>query len=214
MKFVLNILKAFLINFCFIGIIFANVTCPSISPASAEDSPSHQVEAIISDVICSFRELHSQSNGTFSSTLNLTKKKIIPFIDLKYATELALVKHWSQLEPRDKIMFERDLKKSLIRDYVGTLAVINNWKNINASVSNNFTQSGNIAEVEVLFFIDNENSKQSANITLKLIRKDRWRIFDLVYLSISILDMERIGYDSKIGRHGLENLLQIMLERS
>ena len=214
MKFVLNILKAFLINFCFIGIIFANVSCPSISPASAEDSPPHQVEAIISDVICSFRDLYSQNNGTFINILNLTKRKIIPFIDLEYATELALVKHWSQLEPRDKIMFERDLKNSLIKDYIGTLAFINNWDNINASVSNNFTQSGNISNVNVLFFVDNENSNQSATVTLKLIRKDRWRIFDLVYLSISILDMERIGYDSKIGRNGLENLLQIMLERS
>ena len=214
MKFVLNILKAFLINFCFIGIIFANVSCPSISPAIAIDSPSHQVEAIISDVVCSFRDLNSEGNGTFSSTLNLTKRKIIPFIDLKYATELALVKHWSQLEPRDKIIFERDLKNSLINDYVGSLAFINNWENINASVNHNFTQSGNIAKVNVLFFIDNKNSNQSVTITLKLIRKDRWKIFDLVYSSISILDIERIGYDSKIGRNGLENLLQIMLERS
>jgi ABC-type transporter MlaC component len=111
-------------------------------------------------------------------------------------------------------MFERDLKNSLIKDYIGTLAFINNWDNINASVSNNFTQSGNIANVNVLFSINNGNSNQSATITLKLIRKDRWIIFDLVYLSVSILDIERIGYDSKIGRHGLENLLQIMLERS
>jgi len=214
MKFIINILKAFLINFCFIGIIFANVICPSVSPAMAIDSPSHQAEAIISDVICSFRDLNSESNNTFSSTLNLTKRKIIPFIDLEYATELALVKHWSQLKPRDKLMFERDLKTSLIKDYVGTLAVINNWENINVSVNNNFTQSGNIANVNMLFYIDNQNSNESATITLKLIRKDRWKIFDLVYLSISIIDMERIGYDSKIGRNGLENLLQIMLERS
>ena len=214
MKFILNILKAFLINFCFIGIILANVSCPSISPSSAEDSPSHQVEAIISDVICSFRGLNSESNNTFSNTLNLTKKKIIPFIDIEYASELALGKYWNQLESRDKIIFERDVKNSLIKDYVGTLAVISNWENINISVNNNFTQSDNIAEVEVLFFIDNENSNQSANITLKLIHKDRWKIFDLVYLSISILDMERVGYDAKIKRNGLENLLQIMLKRS
>ena len=214
MKFVLNILKAFLINFCFIGIIFANVYCPSISPSIAIDSPQHQVEAIISDVICSFRDLNSENNGSFANTLSLTKKKIIPFIDLEYATELALGEYWSQLEPRDKIIFERDVKTSLIKDYVGTLALINNWENINISVNNNFNQSDNIAKVDVLFSIDNENSTQSANITLKLIRKDRWRIFDLVYLSISILDIERVGYDSKIKRNGLENLLQIMLERS
>ena len=71
-----------------------------------------------------------------------------------------------------------------------------------------------LQKLKCFFFIDNENSNQSATITLKLIRKDRWRIFDLVYLSVSVLDIERIGYDSKIGRNGLENLLQIMLERS
>ena len=214
MKFVLIILKAFLINFCFIGIIFANVSCPSISPKMAKDLPSHQVEAVITDVICSFIDLHSESNGTFINTLNLTKRKIIPFIDLEYATELALGKYWSQLEPRDKLIFQRDVKKSLINNYVSTLAVINNWENINFSVNNNFTQSGNIAKVNVLFSIENENFTESANITLKLIHKDRWRIFDLVYLSISILDIERVGYDSKIKRNGLENILQIMLERS
>jgi len=214
MKFILNILKAFLINLCFIGIIFANVSCPSISPTSAEDSPSHQVEAIISDVICSFRDLNSGNNVTLANTLNLTKKKIIPFIDLKYATELALGNYWNQLEPRGKIIFERDVKMSLLKDYVGTLVVINNWENINFSVSHNFTQSGNIANVNVLFFINNENSNQSVNITLKLIRKDRWRIFDLVYLSLSILDIEKVGYDSKIKRNGLENLFQILLNRT
>ena len=114
MKFVLNILKAFLINFCFIGIIFANVSCPSISPASAEDSPSHQVEAIISDVVCSFRDLNSEGNGAFSSTLSLTKKKIIPFVDLEYATELALGQYWSQLEPRDILIPDIDEDSAIL----------------------------------------------------------------------------------------------------
>jgi phospholipid transport system substrate-binding protein len=214
MKFVLNILKAFLINFCFIGIIFAKISCPSISPANAEDSPSHQVEAIISDVICSFRDLNSESNGTFSNTLNLTKRKIIPFIDLEYATQIALGNHWNQLDSKDRKIFERDLKNSLINDYIGNLLDINDWENINISVNNDFNQSGNITKVNMLFYIGDENSTESATITLKLIRKDRWRIFDLVYLSISILDIERVGYDSKIKRNGIEDLLQIMLERS
>ncbi len=90
MKFLPNILKAFLINLCFIGIIFASETCPSISPKNAGDSPTEQVEAIINDVVCSFIELQSGNNGTLASTLNLTKKKIIPYIDLEYSTEMAL----------------------------------------------------------------------------------------------------------------------------
>ena len=118
MKFVLNILKAFLISFLFIGVTHAATNCPSISPKLAEDGPTEQVEAILNDVVCSFIELHNQDNETLTSTLNLTKKKIIPYIDLEYSTELALDKHWSLLDKKQKKIFERDIKNSLIQDYV------------------------------------------------------------------------------------------------
>ena len=75
MKFLTNILKAFLINFCFIGIIFASDSCPSISPKNAEDNPTAQVKAIINDVVCSFIELQSDSNGAYHQLLILQKRK-------------------------------------------------------------------------------------------------------------------------------------------
>ena len=212
MKFLINILKAFLINFCFIGIIFANISCPAITPKMAKDSPSHQVEAIISDVICSFRDFHSQNNGTFSNTLNLTKRKILPFIDLEYTTQLALGKHWNQLVSKDMKIFERDVKNLLIQEYVPYLSGSLDWEKINVSVNNDFIQSDNIAKVDVFISIENENL--GALVTLKLIRKDRWRIFDLNIQSISIVDILKIGYDSKIKRNGLKNLLQILLKKS
>ena len=86
MKFILNILKAFLFSFWFIGTVIA-ADCPSISPKIAPDNPPEQVEAIVNDVICSFIALHSESNGTFQHTLNLTKKKIIPYMDLETPSE-------------------------------------------------------------------------------------------------------------------------------
>ena len=42
MKFVLNILKAFLISFLFIGLTYAATNCPSISPKLAGEEPSEQ----------------------------------------------------------------------------------------------------------------------------------------------------------------------------
>ena len=63
-------------------------------------------------------ELHNQNNETLTSTLNLTKKKIIPYIDLGHSTELALGNYWSQLDKKQKKIFERDIKNSLIKDYV------------------------------------------------------------------------------------------------
>ena len=175
MKFVVNILKAFLINFLFIGLIHAATNCPSISPKLAGDGPTEQVEAILNDIVCSFIELKKQNNGTLSSTLNLTKKKIIPFIDLEYSTEIALDKYWSLLDKRQKKVFERDIKNSLINEYIKILADINQWEDITISVNKNFTQTDNTAKVKILVSLD--KTKTKAYVTLKMINKDSWKLY-------------------------------------
>ena len=212
MKFVPNILKAFLINLCFIGIIFALESCPAVSPKIAGDTPTDQVDAILNDIVCSFIDLQAGNNGTLASTLNLTKKKILPFIDLEYFTEIALGKYWNQLDSRQKKIFERDIKNSLIEEYVVILASFNEWEDIQISVNEDFSEIENMAKVKVSVSLENGDGKTT--VTLKLIRSNRWKIYDLDYQTISIVGMEKMGYDSKIKRQGIEKLIQKMLSKS
>ena len=213
MKIVLNILKAFLINISFIGIILASNSCPSIHPQEAKDLPVEQAEAIIGDILCSFIDLHTEGNNNFFSALSLTKKKIIPYIDLEYSTELALGDYWKQLQPMDRKIFERDIKATLIEEYINSLVNLEIWNRVNITVDKNFTQHNNLAEVKIISSLENENI--TAAVTLKLIRKDRWRIYDLVYLSFSMLDYFEYSYDQKIKLSGgLKNTLKNMLQRT
>ena len=213
MKIVLNILKAFLINISFIGIIFASNSCPSISPNDAKDLPVEQAEAILGDILCSFIELQTEGNNTFFSALSLTKKKIIPYIDIEYSTELALGSYWKQLQPMDKKIFERDIKTTLIDEYINSLVNLEDWNQVNITVDKNFSQLNNLAEVKVFLSFENENINYT--VTLKMIRKDRWRIYDLVWQSLSIVDYFEYSYYEKINRAGgLQNILQNMLQRT
>ena len=213
MKIVLNILKVFLINFLFIGIIHAATLCPSISPNAAGTSAPEQVEAILNDVVCSFIDLNQNSGESIKSTMNVAKKKIIPFIDLEHSTEIALGSYWSQLDTKQRKIFERDIKNSLINEYVGILAEIDQWEEIIIFVDDNFSQNGNTARVKVSISLE-DDANSSATVTLKLINKESWKLYDLEYQSISILDIEKIGYDSKIKRQGIEKLIDKLLSSS
>ena len=213
MKIVLNILKAFLINIFFIGIIFASNSCPSIHPKDAMGLPVEQTEAILGDILCSFIDLHTEGNNNFYSALSLTKKKIIPYIDFEYSTELALGQYWEQLQPMDRKIFERDIKATLMNEYINSLVNLGDWNLVNITVDNNFTQVNNLAEIKVVSSLENQSI--SATVILKLIRKDRWRVYDLVYQSFSILDYFEYSYNEKIKRAGgLKNTLQNMLQRT
>ena len=210
MKFLPNILKAFLINLCFISIIFASDSCPSISPKIAGDNPTEQVDAILNDIVCSFVDLQSNNTENLASTLNLTKKKILPYINLEYFTEKALDKYWDQLELKEKKIFERDIKNSLMEEYVAILSAFKDWEDIQISVSEDYSQIENFANVKVSVSLKNETGDTS--VTLKLIRTNRWKIYDLDYQTISIIGMEKMGYDSKIKRLGVKKLIQKMLK--
>ena len=210
MKILLNILKAILINISFIGLTLAANSCPSISPNDADDTPVAQSQAIIDDILCSFIEQNKNGDSTFFTTLNIAKKKIIPYIDIEYSTELALRDYWDQLQFKDRKIFERNLRNSLINEYIDILANIVNWDRINIIVDENAIKEENIAKVIVTSSIDSEPAK--AVVTLKMIRKDRWRVYDVIYQSISMVDIEKYNYNSKINRYGMKEFLQIMLE--
>jgi phospholipid transport system substrate-binding protein len=215
MKILLNILKAFLINISLIGIIFAANSCPSIHPNNAKDLPVEQAEAILGDILCSFIDLHTEGNNNFFSALSLTKKKIIPYIDLEYSTELALGKYWKQLQPMDRKVFERDIKATLINEYINSLVNMESWEHVSITVDKNFSQLNNLAEVKIVSSLEDNYRYITAAVTLKLIRKDRWRIYDLVYQSFSILDYFEYSYNEKISRAGgLKNTLKDMLQRT
>ena len=77
------------------------------------------MEAILNDVVCSFIDLNANNISSVKSTMNLAKKKIIPFIDLEHSTEIALGGYWSRLDSKQKKIFERDIKSSLINEYGG-----------------------------------------------------------------------------------------------
>ena len=215
MKIVLNILKAFLINITFIGIIFASNSCPSISPQDAQDDPVDQAEAILGDILCSFIDLHTEGNNNFYSALSLTKKKIIPYIDFEYSAELSLGKYWKQLQTMDKKIFERDMKTTLINEYINSLVNMENWEHLTITVNKNFSQLNNLAEVNIVSSLEDEYRYITATVTLKLIRKDRWRVYDLVWQSFSLIDYFEYTYNEKIQRAGgLENALRDLLQRT
>ena len=209
MKILLYILKAFLINISFIGLAFALNSCPAQSLQNVEDTPVAQSQAIINNILCSFIEQSKNGDSTFFTTLNIAKRKIIPYVDLEYATELVLGDYWDQLEYQERKIFERDLKNSLINEYIDILASIQNWDRIIIIVDSNFKQANNIAKVKVISSIENEPA--IAIVDLKMINKDRWRVYDLVFQSISMIDIEKFGYDAKIDRYGMEVLLNKML---
>ena len=207
MKTLNNILKAFLLNILFIGAAFSATTCPALSIDKNYISPATQAEAVIGNALCALIQLKKDGEYRYFNVLDLIKTQVIPFIDIPYTTELILGEHWEGLKPNEKKAFEADIAKSLIEDYVGLLVNYGKFESIYVEVDKNIILEGKKSEIKI--YTSTGSDREITAITLKMVRNNKqWRVYDLIYQTISILDIERMSYGAKIHRYGLYNLLQ------
>jgi len=207
MKTLNNILKAFLLNILFIGVEFSATTCPALSLDKNYISPATQAEAVIGNALCALIQLKKDGEYRYFNVLDLIKTQVMPFIDIPYTAELVLDEHWKGLKPEEKKIFEKDLTKSLIEDYVSLLVSYDKFESIYVEVDKNIILNGNKSEVKI--YTSTGSDREVTAITLKMVRNNKkWRVYDLIYQSISILDIETMSYGSKIYRYGLYNFIQ------
>lgn len=207
MKTLNNILKVFLLNIVLIGATYAATSCPALSIEKNYISPATQAEAVIGSALCALIQLKKDGEYRYHNVLDLIKKQVIPFIDIKYTTELVLDEHWEGLKPEEKKIFEKDLTKSLIDDYVSLLANYDKFESIYIEVDKNIILEGNKSEIKI--YTSTGSDREVTAITLKMVRNNKqWRVYDLIYQTFSILNIETMSYGSKIHRYGLYNFIQ------
>ena len=207
MKTLSNILKVFLFNVMFIGTAFSATTCPALSIDENYASPATQAEVVINNTICALMQLKKDGIYTHLNVLNISKKQIIPFIDVEYITELALAEYWARLKPDERKTFEKNLTKSIIENYLSLLSSFDQFENISIEVDKNIILNDNKSEIKIYIYAG--TFRKSTLINLKMIRRNnQWRVYDLIFQAFSILEIEKMGYRSRIKRFGLHNFLK------
>jgi len=202
-----NILKVFLLNVMFIGTAFSATSCPSLSIEENYISPATQAEVVINNTICELMQFKNDGEYTNLNVLNLSKKQIIPFIDVEYIIELALAEYWERLKPNERKTFEKHLTKSIIENYLSLLFNFDQLESISIEVDKNIILNDNKSEIKIYIYAG--TFRKSTLINLKMIRRNnQWRVYDLIFQGFSVLEIEKMGYRARIHRFGLHNFLK------
>ena len=205
---ILSILQA---NFA-----FAQSEAPKIPIDKKEvieilDPPGTAALNIMLSALSSFKELKKSEQASIENTTSLVKIKVLPFIDMKTSTQIALEDHWDQLNIAQKQLFINYIEHSLIKDYVGMLYSYKEIDYVEIALQKKVLRKDNKALVK-LEIKANAQSKPSV-ITLKMIRDGRWRIYDVVFSGVSVVKNYNAQFNSHIKRKGLDSLIQKTIDK-
>ncbi|ALE53038.1 toluene tolerance protein [Candidatus Thioglobus autotrophicus] len=205
-KTALIILSILQMNFA-----FAQSEAPKIPIDKKEvieilDPPGAAALNIMLSALSSFKELKKSEQASIENTTSLVKIKVLPFIDMQTSTQIALEDHWDQLNIAQKQLFINYIEHSLIKDYVGMLHSYKDIDFVEIALQKKVLRKDNKALVK-LEIKANAQSKPSL-ITLKMIRNERWRIYDVVFAGVSVVKNYNAQFNSHIKRKGLDSLIQ------
>ena len=169
------------------------------------DPPGAAALNIIVNNLSSLKALRKQNKASIENVEHLIKVKLLPNIATNIATELTLKKHWLKLSDQQKSIFKAYIIQSLIRDYAGILGAYDQLDSVNISVDPKIKRKGNKAIVKLI--INLGDNPKPIHVTLKMIRSNQWRAYDLVFSGVSLMKNYRAQFNSHIRRKGIDSLV-------
>ena len=175
------------------------------SIADIIDPPGTAALNIMISALSSFKALKKSGKATIQNTNNLIHLKLLPNLAMDVSTELTLKKHWDKLNNQQKKMFKQYITNSLINDYVGMLHSYEELDLIEISVHKKIKRKDNKAIVN-LEIKPNEQARP-VQVSLKMIRTNKWRVYDVIFSGVSLMKNYRAQFNSHIRRKGIDSLI-------
>lgn len=175
------------------------------------DPPGTAALNIMLSALSSFKVLKNSEQASIENTTSLVKIKVLPFIAIEESTQIALEDHWDQLNFTQRQLFIDYIEHSLIKDYVGMLYSYKEMDYVEIALQKKVLKKDNKALVK-LEIKPNADAKASV-VTLKMIRNDRWKIYDVVFAGVSVVQNYNAQFNSHIKRKGLDSLIEKTIKR-
>lgn len=170
------------------------------------DPPGAAALSIIVDSLSSLKELKKHNQSTIENIKALINVKLFPHLDVNTALKISLKGYWKDLDFKQRQVFYKYIVQSLVNDYAAILVTYDNLDSINVSVDPEIVRKDNRALVKLRITF-NDDPKVTI-VSLKMIRSNRWKVYDVVFSGVSLVKNYRSQFKSYIRRNGLEALVE------
>ncbi len=181
------------------------LACVLSVPAAgaAELGPDALVRQITDNVMSAILKDKALQAGDKQKALALAEEKILPHIDFRAMTQLALGRNWAKATPAQQEQVVNGFRSMLIRTYSNAIGTYQGQKmevkptrmspgDTDVTVRNSFLSPGR-PEVQV----DYRMEKQP----------EGWKIYDIVFDGVSLVATYRSEFAQQVRNGGIEGLI-------
>jgi phospholipid transport system substrate-binding protein len=177
---------------------------------AAEPAPEALVRQITDDVMNAIHNDKALQAGDKEKALALAEQKILPHVDFRAMTQLALGRSWRQATPAQRDQVVAAFRGMLVRTYSNAIGTYKGQRmevkptrmdpgDTDVTVRNTFISPGRPA-VEVDYRMEKT--------------PEGWKIYDIVFDGVSLVATYRSEFAQQIRNGGIEGLIARLEQKS
>ena len=194
--------------------LFVSITSLFVCSASAQsvpdlNTPDGLIKIIVADVMSSVKSDPEIQKGNISRVVDLVEKKIVPYIDMRRTTQLAMGRNWSKATPEQQSQLIIEFKNLLIRTYSGALSQLRDqtvqYKPLRSSPSD--------TDVIVRTVVIGKSDPIPLDYRLEK-TNEGWRVYDINIMGAWLIEAYRNQFANQISQNGIDGLIKFLQERN
>ena len=192
------------------SIATALISCSAFAQNAPDSAtPDILIKTIVTDVMASVKVDPEIQKGNIPRVVELVEKKILPYIDMRRTTQLAMGRNWSKATPEQQNQLIIEFKNLLIRTYSGALSQLRDqtvqYKPLRSSPSD--------TDVIVRTVVIGKSDPIPLDYRLEK-TNEGWRVYDVNIMGAWLIEAYRNQFTNQINQNGIDGLIKFLQERN
>lgn len=184
----------------------------SANKAMAQEAPDALVRQISVNVLEVAKKDKEVKKGNMQRIHRLVEEKVMPYVDFKKTTSLAVGKYWRQATPAQRSELTKQFHDLLFYTYASAISKIEEGYKLefqplrakagatDVVVNSRITQPGNPEPILLGYRLE----KQASG----------WKIYDLNVMGAWLIETYKTTFTNEIGRSGIDGLIQTLKDKN
>jgi phospholipid transport system substrate-binding protein len=182
----------------------------ALAAVAQELGPEELVKQVTQDVLDSIKSDKQLAAGDKQKALKLAEEKVLPHIDFREATRLAVGRAWSQASKEQQEKLVSEFRKMLVRTYSNA---ISGYEGQTMKV-----QPVRIKPGDTDVTVHNQYVRPGAKpvmIDYSMRKTEKgWKIYDIVVEGVSLVLTYRSEFDAVVKQQGIDGLIKRLAEKN
>ncbi|MGE5651354.1 phospholipid-binding protein MlaC [Noviherbaspirillum sp. UKPF54] len=177
----------------------------------AQEAPDEMVKRVTAEVMSIVRHDREIKSGNQERIQEVVESKILPYLDMRRATALAVGRHWRAATPQQQQQLIDAFRSLLMHTYAGALSQVGDQKLDYEPLR----AAPDATDVVVRFRVQPKRGAEPVQVGYHLYKSpDGWKVYDVNVLGVWMIQTYKDSFTAEIGRGGIDGLIRTLEEKN